>query len=537
LQAPFSRTLFDLLVEQAARTPDALAVVCRERHASYAELLRRSRRVAAGLTARGVSRGDRVGAVLANQLEWLELCFGTAAAGATFVPFSTWSTRSELDFLIRDSEIKLLVSAARLGDRDYAADLAELLPELVLGQSSPRFPKLGAILLLEALESDVFGRFEALLGDDTGTKDLAPGVTAGAGDDALILYTSGSSATPKAVRLKHFGVVENGFNIGERMGLGPTDRIFLSAPLFWSYGSANALPAALTHGGAVVLQPRFDAARAIELIERHRCTAIYTLPAMTNAILGAPGYARDRLSTLRTGLTIGTPQDFMTAARGLGASELCNIYGTTETYGNCCVTSHRWPLERRAVCQGEPLPGNELRLVDVETGAPVAPGEAGLCEVHGYITPGYAGASAEQNASTFTPDGFYRTGDIGRFDDNGAFVFVGRNTEMLKRAGINVSPAEVETILRGHPGVAEAGVVGVPDVERGELVIAFVVTTEPAVTATELIAHCRSTASKYKVPDRIEIRKTLPLTPTGKLQRRELKREAAALVSEGTRHG
>jgi fatty-acyl-CoA synthase len=227
----------------------------------------------------------------------------------------------------------------------------------------------------------------------------------------------------------------------------------------------------------------------------------------------------------------------MTAAQGLGASELCNIYGTTETYGNCCVTSHRWPLDRRAVCQGEPLPGNELRLVDVETGAPVAPGEAGLCEVRGYITPGYAGASAEQNASTFTPDGFYRTGDIGRFDDNGAFVFVGRNTEMIKRAGINVSPAEVETILRGHPGVAEAGVVGVPDVERGELVIAFVVTAEPTVTATELIAHCRSTASKYKVPDRIEIRKTLPLTPTGKLQRRELKREAAALVSEGTRHG
>jgi fatty-acyl-CoA synthase len=287
----------------------------------------------------------------------------------------------------------------------------------------------------------------------------------------------------------------------------------------------------------LVLQRRFEAAQAIDLIERHGCTAIYTLPGMTSAILGSPGFSADRVRTLRTGLTIGAPQDFMAAANGLGAAELCNIYGSTETYGNCCVTSHRWPIERRALCQGEPLPGNEMRFVDVETGSPVAPGEPGLCEIRGYVTAGYAGASSDQNASAFTPDGFYRTGDIGRIDENGAFVFVGRNTEMIKRAGINVSPEEVENILLLHSGVKRAGVVGVPDAERGELVIAFVVPSSKAVTAAELIMHCRSVASKYKVPDRIEICESLPLTPTGKLQRRELKRDGVNLVSTGVRHG
>ena len=142
----------------------------------------------------------------------------------------------------------------------------------------------------------------------------------------------------------------------------------------------------------------------------------------------------------------------------LGARELCNIYGATETCGNCCVTWHHWPLERRARCQGPPLPGQELRFVDEETGLPVPPGAPGLVEVRGYTTRGYQGASAPLNAMAFSADGFYRTGNMGRLNADGDFVFVGRVGEMIKRAGINVSPAELEAALRRHPSVTDVAV-------------------------------------------------------------------------------
>ena len=149
---------------------------------------------------------------------------------------------------------------------------------------------------------------------------IAPGDGASAADDALILYTSGSSARPKAVRLQHYAIIENGFNIGERMGLGPEDRVLLAPPLFWAYGACNALPATLSHGAALVLQERFAAGEWIGLVERHRCTAAYTLPSITGAVLRHPEFAPERVASLRTGLMIGSPEEVRIAAERLGAA-------------------------------------------------------------------------------------------------------------------------------------------------------------------------------------------------------------------------
>jgi fatty-acyl-CoA synthase len=338
----------------------------------------------------------------------------------------------------------------------------------------------------------------------------SPGVAAGASDDAIIIYTSGSSSRPKSVPLSHGGIIENGFNIGERQGYQPDDRVLLAPPLFWSYGSANAMSATLTHGAALVLQGRFEPGEAIDLIERHRCTALYTLPAITSAIISHPSFRPE--------------------ATMLGAAEICNVYGQTESYGNCCVTPHDWPLQRRAACQGPPLPGVQVRIVDRECGAELPPGEEGMIEVSGYITRGYVGSSAGQTADAITADGFFRTGDIGRLLPDGSISFSGRVSEMIKKSGINISPAEVEDLLMRHATVALAGVVGVPDATQGELLAAFVV-PKPGATLRpqELAAHCRALASRYKVPDFIEVRDALPVTVTGKLMRRELKQIAASL--------
>jgi len=311
------------------------------------------------------------------------------------------------------------------------------------------------------------------------------------------------------------------------MRLTPDDRVLLAPPLFWAYGAINALPATLTHGAALVLQPRFEPGAWIDMVERHRVTAVYTLPSITGAVLRHPDFRRERVASLRTGLMIGSPEEVRIAAKELGASEICNIYGSTESYGNCAVTLCDWPLGRRMEGQGPPLPGVTIRIADAETGRALPPGEAGAVEVRGFVTPGYCGASAEHNAAAFTADGYFRTGDLGFLDGDGNFHFVGRDSDMIKRAGINVSPAEVESLLLQCPGVSQAAVVGAPAGERGEAIVAFIVPAPGAELDEEAVrAYCRDLASAYKIPDRIEVCAALPVTETGKLLRRALKDQA-----------
>ncbi len=531
MDAPFSRTLSDLLFEQAQRYPDRPAVIAGDRTVTYAQLARRAGCIAAGLRTLGVRRGDRVGLLINNRAEWLDAFFGASILGALTVAFSTWSRRDELAWMLADSGVRTLIALDRFGDQPFADDLQALIPEARAGSDwrSAAFPHLRHVALLTDGKSAPFASYADLPAAEP-IGPLPPGDGPSAADDAIAIYTSGSSSRPKSVPLTHYGIIENGFNIGERQGYQTDDRVLLAPPLFWSFGCANAMSAVLTHGAALVLQSRFEAGEAIALIERHRCTALYTLPSITAAIIAHPEFHAERVSTLRTGLTIGSPQDVITAATELGARAICNVYGQTESYGNCCVTPHDWPLEQRAACQGPPLPGVKLRIIDPESGETLPAGQVGLIEVRGYIMRGYLGSSASQNEAALTRDGFFRTGDSGHLTAEGHLVFAGRVSEMIKKGGINISPAEVEDVLMRHPAVAQAGVVGVPDRRQGELLAAFIVPKPgQAPTSDELAAHCRSLASRYKVPDFIEIRDALPVTTTGKLMRRDLKQMAAGL--------
>ena len=520
MRAPYSKTLYDLACEQAERHGDREAVVAADRRLTYAQLRERAAHIAGALRDLGLKRHDRVGLLLNNRVEWVEVCFGAAAIGAVLVPFSTWSKRRELEFLVKDSRIKVLISVERLGEQDFAKDI-----DAIRGDHTT----LPVVLLGSAQRPGVIS-YESFAGHAPIEETPPPGDGARADDPALILYTSGSTSYPKAVPLLQHAIIENGFNIGERQGLGPDDRVLLSPPLFWSYGSANAMLATLTHGAALVLQGRFEPGESLDLIEKERCTALYTMPGMTAGMLAHKDFRRERARTLRTGVTIGTPQDVATVANELGASEICNVYGQTESCGNCAVTWHHWPLERRMQVQGPALPGVQIRIVDEATGQPVGADTPGQIEVRGNVTPGYDGASAANNAKAFTADGFFRTGDLGQLTPEGDLQFLARTTEMIKRAGINIAPAEVEEVLRHHPDVAEAGVVGAPDPEKGEIVLAFVVAKPGAKLTEEILrTHCRTEAASYKTPDRVEICESLPTTATGKLMRSELKQLAAKL--------
>ena len=419
-------------------------------------------------------RGDRVGLLINNRAEWLEAFFGATILGAVVVAFSTWSKRDELAWLLEDSDISVLIALDRFGEQLFAEDLRALIPKAHGSASwtSAAYPRLRHIVLLG---DDGFEAY-ATLAEAEPLGPLPPGEGPSAADDAIIIYTSGSSSRPKAVPLAQYGIIENGFNIGERQGYQPGERVLLAPPLFWSFGSANAMSATLTHGGTLVLQSRFEAGEAIALIERHRCTALYTLPSITAAIVSHPEFRPERVKTLRTGVTIGAPQDVITAATVLGANEICNVYGQTESYGNCCVTPHDWPLERRAHCQGPPLPGVQIRIVHPGTEAVLPPNQDGLIEVRGYLLRGYQGNSASQDAAALTADGFFRTGDSGHLTEAGDLVFSGRVSEMVKKGGINISPAEVEDVLMRHPSRSARSVWSAFRIrQQGELIAAFVV--------------------------------------------------------------
>jgi fatty-acyl-CoA synthase len=338
-----------------------------------------------------------------------------------------------------------------------------------------------------------------------------------------LLYTSGSTSTPKGVQLQHYALIENMWHIGERMHVTEDDRLWLAVSLFWGLGCENALLNLLTHGGCVVLQEHFEPGEALRLIEAERCTVFYGTPNMALALAEHPERAGHDLSSLRTGGTIGTPEQIMRLV-DMGAREICNIYGLTETYGNCAVTDAHEPLEVRLASVGLPLPGVSIRIADPLTGAALPAGEVGEIRVKGYVTTGYY-KDPERTRAAFDADGWFLTGDLGLLDAEGRLHFRGRLKEMVKTGGINVAPVEVEEVLSAHPAVRMAFVIGLPDPVRDEILAAVVVPRAgAAVTADELAAHCRAQLALYKVPRRFRFvaESELPLTVTGKLQKNRL---------------
>jgi fatty-acyl-CoA synthase len=542
---PKSRTLGDLLDEMAAERPHAPALAFRHAQLSYAALRARVDELARALVALEVTRGDRVAVLLPNRPEWVVAALAIAKIGGIVSAISTFSTARELGWTLEHSEAVALITVSAFRGRAYLEALHDLCPELAGSAPgalrSERLPRLRTVVSMDGQRVDgVFQPEDFLaLGAGVGTAALRERQrSVSPRDVCYILYTSGSTAMPKGVTLAHGGVIENGFNIGERQHLTPADRLWLAVPLFWSFGSANALPAILTHGGCAVLQESFEPGEALELLDRERCSVYYGMANMARAMLEHPDRRRRRLGSMRTGLTIGLAEDIEMTMEAVGARELCNVYGSTETYGNCAVTDAHDPLAWRLHTQGLPLPGMDIRVADPETRRPLPAGEVGELCVAGHVTPGYFRAP-ELDAAAFDGEGYFHTGDLGLVGDDGRVRFRGRLKEMIKTGGINVAPLEVEGVLLQHPDVKQAYVVGVPDRDKDEVVVAVLELHEAAAAdAGAIAAFCRERLASYKVPTRLVFRKAeeLPRTPTGKIHKPGLRKELATDRSPRRRH-
>jgi len=532
MNRPDGRTLAEIVREKAAVSADRPAIFYQDETVSYGDLLARAEQAAKSFLALGVRNGDRVGTLLGNEPDWVVIALAASMVGAVFVPLNTWHKQQELAWTIRHCGLSLIIVRDKYIKADYVRLFSEMIPELAgsvpARLRAPDWPQLRTVVFLGEAPAGALSWQDFLREGVAVTTECLNAARAAVSPDmpTYVLYTSGSTAEPKGVLLNHRGVVENGFDLGQRRDINDQDRVWLGTPLFYALGATNALPAALTAGASLVLQGSFDPAHAIETIHRYQASVYYGAGNMTRTIVDHPDFSKAKVGSLQKGNAgLGAEYKRLTLVE-MGISRAVPAYGLTETYGNATVGLPDDPLEVKLTTDGLPLPGMEVVIVDPMTSAPLPKGRNGLVLVRGHTTPGYLNNPAE-TAKVLRDDGFFDTGDIGRFDEEGRLIFISRFKDVIKSSGINISPIEVEQLLVSHPDVREAHVVGVPNATRGEIIVAFVNSVSP-LSESSLCAYVKERAASFKVPHHIFFRKEdqLPRLASGKIAKYRLVEEA-----------
>ncbi|WP_218610100.1 class I adenylate-forming enzyme family protein [Pseudonocardia sp. KRD291] len=518
---------------------------------TYARMSRWSSRLAAGLAAIGVRAGDHVAVDLPNRHETVALRFALARVGAVTVSVNTQLRHEELRYVLAQSDARLLVTADRFRSVDYLDGLDHIapgwdrrpegrageghLPQLrdvvVLGASGP--PSRG--VPFARLESHPPGRTDPV--DPRAVSD--------------ILYTSGTTGTPKGVQLTHDGLLRTAYSSALARAFDDGWRLLFALPLHHVFGYVEGLLAALFVGGAIRVHSTFDATQTLNDVGRHRIDELICIPSMTADLIAEARPGRYDLATLHTVFSSGGPHRSPMWAEMrdvLGAAEVFTAYGQTETTASTVCTRPGDPTERLISTNGAPKPAGiagdpalagliaEYTALDPATGATLPPGEVGELVVRGVaLTRGYYNKPAE-TAAAFTADGRLRTGDLGMIDEQGYLVLAGRITDAYRCGGEIVMPVEVEQVLASHPGVADAYVVGVPDERMGEIGCAWVVPRDDAAPPTEedLAEHCSTRLARFKVPAAVLYcgADELPRTSTGKVRKHLLTQRASARLGE-----
>ncbi|HZR79761.1 MAG TPA: class I adenylate-forming enzyme family protein [Candidatus Binatia bacterium] len=526
--APADRTLPAFLAAAAERWGDREAVVWGDVRWTYRDLAREAARVADGLRALGVGKGDPVGVLLPNWPEFFATVFGATALGAVAVCLNTMATEPELAFALDHARVRWLVYTPAFLRHDYERSLASFGVDRAPAERSAARDLVARVALVRAGEVPDGARDYRSLGSSPadGAARLRELDAASPDQPAVIFFTSGSTAKPKGVVHAHQALVHQAFVASDAFGLAPEDRSWGCLPMFFAGGFVIIALITFATGGATVLQDHFVAEEALDLFERERVT-FYAGWQLAPALVDHPSFAGRSLA-LRKGIFTTSP-----AAPKLLRPDHVSVgaYGLSETATVVCLARSDDPPELRQRGFGRPLPGVELRVIDPETGGQRARGEVGEILVRGpSLMLGYLGIPPSQ---TFTPDGFFRTGDYGRVDESGTLLFDGRLKEVIKTAGVNVAAAEVEACLEAAAGVAAAYVVPVAHAVRGENVAAFVVPKPGATIERDaLVAHCKRELASYKVPRHLFVLPAadVPRTGTQKVDKPRLRREAAELA-------
>lgn len=483
-----SLTLGSFLTEVCTCFAGNEALVFEDTRWSYAELLDRSRAVAAALIAGGTAKFSRVGILMGNRPEAVASLFGAAMAGAVAVPLSTFSPRPEIGFFLSHSAVDTVLTQTAMRDRRYAEDVAALAPDLpflrrrvAVGEDWEAF-----------LES---GRSVDPAVIDARIDQVVPS------DEGLIIYSSGTTSQPKGVLHCHRAPTLQFWLQAKVFGRHQGTRLWTSLPMFWTAGLNTAMGATLAAGGCWVMQEWFDPGAALDLMAREKVTEPYTLPHQTAALEERPEWAAADLSSLRCVYGKSAFARHPTVEGDTGWN-MPVAYGLSET---CTGFATHYSSTRRELLKassGRLIPDSRLRVIDPDDGTELGPGQIGELTIAGpTVMMRYVG---HDHGECFDQAGYFHTGDIGYFDDEGYVHWTGRRSEMIKTAGASVSPAEIEVALRACPPVKLARVLGVPDDRLGQKVVLCLVLKEGhEATAADITAFLKERIAGYKVPKEI----------------------------------
>jgi fatty-acyl-CoA synthase len=513
-------TIGDLLKRTAERYPERPAVVSRHQGArmTWAELSEAADRVARGLWALGIRRGDRVGLWSTNCIEWIMMHMGCARAGASLVNVNPAYRSHELGFTLTRSRMKALF----LWHSDRRADYADILERARHGLDV----ELRHTIFFDGPEWAALLDAEGRLPDHIAADDVAN-----------IQYTSGTTGHPKGVMLTHHNVVNNGQFLAQGFHYTERDSIVVPVPLFHCFGCVIGTMSAVNSGAAIILPNwTFDARSVLDAVHEERATSVYGVPAMYVAEFAVPDFASFDLTSLRTGMMSGAPCPIELMKRVLKEmhiGELVIAYGQTETSPVVTMSDAGDSIEVRVNTVGRAMPQTGIKVASTATGETLPRGEQGEICVHGYARmKGYDG-DPEGTANVIQPDGWLRTGDLGVMRDDGCLRITGRSRDVIIRGGENIYPREVEEFLYTHPKVGEAQVVGIPHERLGEIVVAWVrLRPNESATEDEIRDWCQGQIAYYKVPEHIRFVTEFPATLSGKIQKykmREFEIEARGL--------
>ena len=519
-------TVGNLLTKLAATIPNNEALVYADRNLrfTFSELEAEAKMIARGLMACGVERGERVAVWATNVPEWVVLQFALAKIGAILVTVNTALRAHEIDYLLRQSEAATLFTIQGFRDVDYLKTLNEI------GFFEYRLPDLKRIFFLGENCPDGVTPYNELRvkSDEISDAQLAARESEVGLDDVINMqYTSGTTGFPKGVMLSSRNLVNNGYWMGHGLGYTPEDRLCLCVPLFHCFGCVIGVLGAYTHGACLCPVEFFEARRVLETIGQEKCTALYGVPTMFLAEMEDAEFSRFDLSTLRTGVMAGTlcPEPLMRRAISeMNLNEITIIYGLTEASPGITQTARDDSIVNRTQTVGRVLPEMEVKIIDPATGKTLGLNEPGELCVRGYnVMKGYYN-NPEATAKAVDKDGWLSTGDQAMVDEAGYVRITGRIKDIIIRGGENISPKEIEDLLRQHPSVADAYVYAVKSEFFGEEVAVSVrLNAGENVAAEQLREFCKDNIARFKIPRFFRFVEDFPMTASGKIQKYKLR--------------